>query len=63
MRMTGKEIRLINEMANTIISFLNYLNKENEKTDCIFRNTPMCNGIKLCSSCSMRIEEGEENDE
>lgn len=54
--MTWKEIQLVNEMTSAIISCLN---TENEKTVCIFRNTPMCDGIKLCSSCSMRIEEGE----
>ena len=55
--MTGKEVRLVNEMTSLLISCLN---KEKGKRDCIFRNTPMCDGIKLCLSCSMRIEkEGE----
>ena len=57
--MTGKEVRLVNEMTGVIISCLN---KENGKKECIFRNTPMCEGIKSCSSCSMRLDEerGEE---
>lgn len=55
--MTGNDVRLVNEMINVIVSCLS---KENGKNVCMFRNTPMCDGIKICSSCSMRIEEGDE---
>lgn len=57
--MTGKEVRLVNEMASMIINCLS--KDKTEKESCMFRNTPMCDGIKLCSSCSMRIEEGDKN--
>ena len=51
-------------LANELSSFLiRCLGKENGKNDCIFWNTQMCDGIKVCSSCSMHIEkEGERNE-
>lgn len=57
--MTGKDVWLVNEMASLITRCLNN-EKENGKKVCMFWNTPMCEGIKVCSSCSMNIEkEGE----
>ena len=56
--MTWEDVRLFNEMASWLTTLLN--EKENGKKVCMFRDTPMCDGIKICSSCSMNIEkEGE----
>ena len=57
--MTGEDVRLFNEMASWLTRLLNN-EKENGKKDCLFWNTPMCDGIKICSSCSMRIKKGGE---
>ena len=54
--MTGKEVRLVNEMASLLTRCLSK-EKENGKRGCMFRNTPMCDGIKVCASCSMNLEE------
>lgn len=54
--MTGKEVRLVNEMASSLIRCLNRENV-NWKSGCLFWDTTMCDGIKICSSCSLRIEE------
>lgn len=56
--MTWEDVRIFNETASGLTILLN--EKETGKKVCMFRNTPMCDGIKVCSACSMRIEEGEQ---
>jgi hypothetical protein len=52
------DARLTNELMSFFIRCTSN-EKGNGKNDCMFWNTPMCDGIKVCSSCSMRIEEGD----
>lgn len=57
--MTGKDVQIVNEMASLLTRLLS--SEKNGKKDCMFWNTPMCDGIKVCSACSMHIEkEGDE---